>query len=138
VLDIGTGSGVLAIAALKLGVEQGIGLDIDPCARAEASENAALNGLSQRMEIAACSIDTLEGMFFLVAANLRFPTLKAYFNTMARLTECGGYMVLSGIKSNEIESLKGMSRLHGMSVCWEAKEMGWGALVLRREKGVAC
>ena len=51
VLDIGTGSGVLSIAALKMGLDQGIGLDIDPCARAEAAENAVLNGLSKRLEI---------------------------------------------------------------------------------------
>lgn len=138
VLDIGTGSGVLMIAALKFGVEQGIGLDIDACARAEASENAALNGLSQRMEISARSIDTLEGMFFLVTANLRFPTLKAYFNKMDRLTAFGGFMVLSGIKDYEINSLKDMSRLHGMTIYWEGKELGWGALVLCREKGSAC
>jgi ribosomal protein L11 methyltransferase len=132
ILDIGTGSGVLAIAALKLGVELGIGLDIDPCARAEALENAALNSLSQRMEISGRSIDTLQGMFFLVAANLRFPTLKAYFKKMAELTDPEGFLMVSGIKSNEIKSMKSMSATIGMAVYWEGIERGWGGLVLRR------
>ena len=106
ILDIGTGSGVLAIAALKLGLEMGLGLDIDPCARVEASENAELNGLSQRMDISGCSLDTLQGVFFLITANLRFPTLKAYLKNMIDLTETGSFLVISGIKINEISKWK--------------------------------
>ncbi|MEN8244896.1 MAG: 50S ribosomal protein L11 methyltransferase [Thermodesulfobacteriota bacterium] len=132
VLDIGTGSGVLAIAALKLGVEQGIGLDIDPCARAEASENAELNSLSQRMKISGHSIDSLQGRFFLIAANLRFPTLKVYFKKMAELTEPGGFFVVSGIKSNEMKPMKDISATFGLAVYWEGVERGWGGLALRR------
>ncbi|MBW2676944.1 MAG: 50S ribosomal protein L11 methyltransferase, partial [Deltaproteobacteria bacterium] len=45
ILDIGTGSGVLAIAAIKLGFDSGVGIDIDPCARVEALENVRLNKL---------------------------------------------------------------------------------------------
>ena len=132
VLDIGTGSGVLAIAALKLGLEQGIGLDIDSCARAEALENAGLNGLSRRLEITDGSLDILTGRFFLITANLRLPTLIAYFDRMAALMEKGGVLVVSGIKQNEINSLKRASDLHDMRVCWEGKELGWAAMVLRQ------
>ena len=132
ILDIGTGSGVLAIAALKLGLEMGIGLDIDPCARAEATENAELNGLSPRMEISGCSLDSLQGCFFLVTANLRFPTLKAYLTNMVDLTETGSFLVLSGIKTNEIRRMKNMSKTFGMAVYWEGVEQEWGGLALHR------
>jgi len=134
VLDIGTGSGVLAIAALKLGLDQGIGLDIDPCARAEASENAVLNGLSKRLEISDRSLDSLEDGFFLITANLRLPTLKAYLNKMAQLIVSDGFLIVSGIKSNEISPLKDLADIQGLTVCWESKELGWCALVLRQKE----
>ncbi|MFZ1956040.1 MAG: 50S ribosomal protein L11 methyltransferase, partial [Desulfobacterales bacterium] len=50
-LDIGTGSGVLAIAALQLGIHRAVGIDPDPCARVEAAGNAVLNGLASRFTI---------------------------------------------------------------------------------------
>ena len=134
VLDIGTGSGVLAIAALKIGFGRGIGLDIDPCARAEAAENAKLNGLSTRLEISGRSLDSMEGGFFLITANLRLPTLKAYFNQMIQLMESDGFLVLSGIKFSEIESIKAVSEINDLTVRWEGEALGWGALVLRQKE----
>lgn len=132
VLDIGTGSGVLGIAALKMGLDQGIGLDIDPCARTEATENVILNALSGQMVISDQSLDSLEGRFFLITANLRLPTLITYFDTMSALMEKKGCLVISGIKSNEIDSLKRVSDRHEMQACWEGEELGWGGLALRR------
>jgi len=132
ILDIGTGSGVLAIAALKLGLDQGLGLDIDPCAQVEASENAELNSLSQQLEISACSLDSLQDRFFLITANLRFPTLKAYFKKMIELTEPGSFLVISGIKFNEVRRMKNISKTFGMAVYWEEVEHDWGGLALRR------
>jgi len=129
VLDIGTGSGVLAIAALKMGIDQGIGLDIDPCARAEASENVVLNALSERMVISDQSLDSLGDRFSLIIANLRLPTLMAYFDKISALLEKESCLVISGIKTNEIKPLRAVSALHEMQVCWEGKELGWGALV---------
>jgi len=49
VLDLGTGSGVLVIAAVKLGISAGLGLDMDPCTLAEAQKNVALNGLTAKI-----------------------------------------------------------------------------------------
>ena len=118
VLDIGTGSGVLLIAALKLGCACGMGLDIDPCARAEASKNAALNRLSNWVTISDHSLDSLEGPFSLITANLRLPTLKVYFNKMAQLTEPGGFQIVSAIKATEIEPIKDVTKPVGMAVCW--------------------
>jgi ribosomal protein L11 methyltransferase len=132
VLDIGTGSGVLAIAALKMGLDQGIGLDIDPCARAEALENAVLNGLSKRLTISGRSLDSLAGRFLLITANLRLPTLKAYLHKMAQLIVPEGFLIVSGIRSDEIETLKEIAAIQGLTVCWEGRALGWGALVLRQ------
>ena len=132
VLDIGTGSGVLALTALMLGLNRAVGLDIDPCARAEASENAKLNGLSNRIAISGQPLDAIEDNFFLVMANLRMPTLLDYFGKMSALTEKKGCLVISGIQSNEIKTLIRIAELHEMRVFWEGRELGWGGLVLHQ------
>jgi len=134
VLDIGTGSGVLAIAALKFGMERGIGLDIDPCARAEASDNAELNGLGDCLEISDRLLDSMDGRFGVILANLRLPTLIAYFDRMSELMEKVGFLVLSGIKSNEIKTLKGVGNRHNMKTLWEGNALGWGGMVFSRRE----
>lgn len=73
-LDIGTGSGVLAICALKLGMHRAIGTDMDPCAIADAGENAQINGLAQRFTVLDVPVEEITGRFHLIAANLRYPT----------------------------------------------------------------
>lgn len=62
------------------------------------------------------------------------PTLLAYFDKMAALMEKDGRLVISGIKSNEIKTMKRVSGLRGMQVCWESTELDWGALVLRQKE----
>lgn len=132
VLDIGTGSGVLVIAAVKLGGYKGIGLDIDPCARVEATENVVLNNLASKIEVSSQSIDSVKGLFGLVVANLRFPTLKSYFTLMARLLERGGVLVISGIKIDEIKPIKILAKQNRLAVFWEGVEHEWAALALSR------
>ena len=132
VLDIGTGSGVLAIAAIKLGFDSGVGIDIDPCARVEALENVRLNKLCKKIEISDDSLDSIQGIFFSVIANLRLPTLKAYFRRMVDLMDTNGFLILSGIKTKEIKPLQKVSEKHGMAVYWEGIEKEWAGLVLSR------
>jgi len=135
VLDIGTGSGVLLIAALKLGMDEGIGLDIDPCALAEARENVKLNHLERRVDISSQAFETLAGSFYMVIANLRLPTLKTYFACMLERVETDGFLITSGIKSNEINSLERLGNVSGLEVIWKGVKNEWAALVLRRSKG---
>jgi len=132
VLDVGTGSGVLLIAALKLGMDAGVGLDIDPCARAEARENARLNLLGDRIDISSRAFEKIAGSFAMVIANLRLPTLKTYFAQMIERVENGGALIVSGIKTNEINTIKTWSHKGGLTVGWEGAENGWAALALHQ------
>jgi len=68
-----TGSGVLVMAAVKLGIETGWGVDIDPCAVAEAQANVDLNGLRGRIVVSDRAAETIEGSYTLVTGNLRTP-----------------------------------------------------------------
>jgi len=131
-LDIGTGSGILMIAALLMGVRRAVGLDTDPCARAEARENAAANGIADRVNIDARDLSDIGGRFSMVTANLRSPTLARLADNIAGLTASQGHAVLSGIKANEIEELKGAYEGRKLSCVWEAVEKEWAAVVLQK------
>ncbi|GBC62020.1 50S ribosomal protein L11 methyltransferase [Desulfonema ishimotonii] len=129
-LDIGTGSGVLAVTALALGIGSGIGLDIDPCAVSEARSNAELNGFQHRLKIAATPLEKTEGPFTLIIANLRFPTLKQISPQMVRLAAPRSALVLSGIRAEELSPLKMLyTGLHFRPV-WEETEKDWAAVAL--------
>ena len=104
-LDIGTGSGVLAIAAVSMGIKDAVGIDIDPCARDEAQKNIKLNGLEHRINILDTSIEDIKESYFLITANLRYPTLKRLCPHIVKITQKKGAVVVSGIKSDEVEDL---------------------------------
>jgi ribosomal protein L11 methyltransferase len=132
VLDIGTGSGVLAIAAVKLGIKNGIGLDIDPCAVAEASHNVRLNGLAGRIEISDRGLEGVEGVFSLVVANLRLPTLERLAAPIAALTMPGGSLVVSGVQQEEQAAIVAAYGRKRFECAWSAAEERWVGLVFNR------
>jgi ribosomal protein L11 methyltransferase len=135
VLDIGTGSGVLMIAAVKLGIENGVGLDIDPCAVAEASHNVRLNGLAGRIEISDRGLERVEGVFSLVVANLRLPTLARLAAPIAALTMPGGALVVSGVQHEEQAAVMDAYGRQRFECAWSVAEDRWVGLVLYKNKG---
>jgi ribosomal protein L11 methyltransferase len=132
-LDMGTGSGVLAIAALRMGIRRAVGVDIDPCARGEAEANAKMNGMTDRMRV----VDSLDGTpdrgFCMVCANLRPPTLKALKPLFTAGTR--GPLVFSGIKADETVPLKALYGDAGYACTWEETERSWAGLVF---SGIPC
>ena len=131
-LDIGTGSGVLIITALKMGIASGVGIDIDPCSVSEARNNVECNGLSNRVSISAQPFDKMVESYDLILANLRLPTLKSFFPQMVERTKPGGVILLSGIKSQERTSIVRQSQGLELSQKWVAEERGWVALIFQK------
>lgn len=132
VLDIGTGSGILAIAAVGLGIKKGLGLDIDPCAIAEARENIALNHLENRIVISDRKIDSIDQTFSMVTANLRFPSLKKLYPQILKSTDSGGSVVLSGFRPHEQADLINLYTARYFKSIWNADENDWAAAALKR------
>ena len=134
VLDVGTGSGVLVVAAAKLGIDRGIGLDIDPCAGAEARENVRLNDLGERIRIAVQSLDEQDvgRGFVMITANLRLPSLVQMCRRFAELVADDGCIVLSGIRADEIQRLIDAYDRQGFRPCWQATENGWAGVVFTK------
>ncbi len=131
-LDIGTGSGVLAIVSVSLGVQTALGLDIDPCARAEARKNVKLNNLENRIEILDRSVENIDKKFPLITANLRYPTLKRLCPRISERTEKAGSVIVSGIKSGEVSDLLHIFAEKHFRCVWEEFEKDWVGLVFVR------
>jgi len=137
-LDIGTGTGVLALVALQLGIHKGIGTDIDPCAKAEARENVALNGLDARMLIRNEVAEDIREPFSLIIANLRYPTLRRLASHLNVITEANGLIILSGIKTDEIPDLLSVyTEVHGFRCIWKETEKDWGGVVLTKKVSIS-
>ncbi len=133
VLDIGTGSGILAIAAVCLGVNKGLAIDIDPCAIAEAKENIALNHLEDQLVVSDRQPDTIQRSFSMVIANLRYPSLKHIYPQITRLTDTGGWVVLSGFRLFERDDLMDLYAAEYFNCFWTADEADWAAAALKKK-----
>ncbi len=97
VLDVGTGSGILAIAAVQLGANRVEAVDIDPDALAVARENALKNGAAGKIRFYEGSIERASGTYGLILANLRFPLLVPLLEKTAGHLTPSGILVISGL-----------------------------------------
>ena len=118
-VDLGCGSGVLALAGLKLGVERALALDIDSQALNLSRINGHLNGLENRLMLVKGSVEAVAGCFDLVLANLPMQVLSAKLPEVSRLTRAGGVLVLSGFQDLDKPLLREELRRQGL------KEKSW-------------
>jgi ribosomal protein L11 methyltransferase len=100
VIDYGCGSGILAIAALKLGARSALGVDIDPQAIIATRENAARNSVADQLD--ACTVAEMQSRAVdIVLANILAEPLLALGSTLAALVKPGGSIVLSGLLAEQ-------------------------------------
>jgi ribosomal protein L11 methyltransferase len=132
VLDVGCGSGVLALAALALGGAEAVGVDIDPAAREATTANAARNGMGDRLAVTdsiARAAGPTGGRYPLVVANLLLPDLVSLAPEIATAVHEHGALVVSGVLEGQRADLE--QAFAGASVVAAAGEDGWLALTLR-------
>lgn len=129
-LDIGTGTGVLAMAASLLGLGAAVGIDIDRVACCEAIENVRINGLVGKVFIVAGEMASLgPAPFDTIMANLRPPTLVGMIAAMAERTNRRGHWVLSGFRPEERRAVQ--ERLPtGFHPVWSEENRNWCAIVV--------
>ena len=132
VLDIGTGSGVLIITAILCGMNTGLGIDIDGCARVEAAENVRINGLEAQVDISGQSLVDIHQRFSIILANLRCPSLKKMVRQVNEIADPDGFLIFSGIKDNELDDLLKVYEKMRFKSVWTDNELGWTGVVLRR------
>jgi ribosomal protein L11 methyltransferase len=125
-LDIGTGSGILAIAALLLGAAKAEGVDIDPMCVRTAGENAALNGVSDRfvVEIGDLS-DKASGQYDLITANIVANAIKQLAPQIPALLAPNGTFIASGIIDEREDEVAQAIRAAGLAVREIRRDNGW-------------
>ena len=130
-LDIGTGTGILAIAAGALGVRRVTALDTDPDAVTAAKANAARNGIGERI---ACALGDPAGvsgpLFPLILANLLAGSHTTHAPEYRRLLSPGGHLILGGILADEANSVSHAMAQHGLALAERTDIEGWVSLRL--------
>jgi ribosomal protein L11 methyltransferase len=140
-LDVGTGSGVLALAAVALGAERAVGLDLDPIAIAAADEAARRNGLAERVHFATGPIESVlspEESYPLVVANLLKREILPIGPAVARRVSPAGRLVLAGLLDEDLPEVLARLGDAGMAECETRREIRdevglWVGLCLGRE-----
>ena len=130
-LDVGTGSGILSLAALTLGVPRALAIDIEGDALQAAAENARINGLSDRLQLAHGGPDTITGTWLLVLANVLAAPLIEMAPALVRRVGHQGRLVLSGIPSSVEQEVERAYRHLGMRHVRATSRAGWVALEMQ-------
>jgi ribosomal protein L11 methyltransferase len=136
-LDYGCGSGVLAIAAVLLGSEQVVAMDIDPQAVTATSDNAVRNNINEKLSVVGDAND-VSGTFDVVVANILAGPLIELAESIAAHVKDGCMLALSGILSEQINDVLGAYRPwieFDEPVCREQGGQTWARLTGRRIKG---
>ena len=135
VLDIGTGTGILAMAAVALGAPRVAAIDLDPEAITAARQNAEANGVSDRIDVSAGGPETLPrtAAYDLVLANILTHTHLALVREYRRRVAPFGALVLGGMLVGEDEQVTRVLVPHGFTPRESLERDGWAASLLVRD-----
>ena len=131
VLDIGTGSGILAIASALLGAKSGVGVDIDEQSVKTATENAQRNGVHKNLQFFVGDLaDKVSGKYDIVCANIVADVIIRLFENVGDFMADGAILIISGIidmRSNDVEQA---ALAHGFKIAQAREKEEWRAYVL--------
>jgi len=128
--DLGTGSGILAIAGAYLGVRNILAVDIDEMSTTVASSNVQNNHAEDRVRVAEGGIETAEGLYDIVTANLSASLLKRLALGMADHLEPGGLLIISGFLEDESAEVMEAFTRRGLKVERIMNDKVWVAALL--------
>ncbi|WP_342414930.1 50S ribosomal protein L11 methyltransferase [Paenibacillus sp. FSL R10-2782] len=142
VIDVGTGSGILAIGAVQLGAKHVLALDLDPVAVSSARENTHLNGLEDRITIKESDLlsvlnasDPTLGIQLpvkLVVANILAEIILLFIDDVYKALEPGGIYIASGIWKNKEEVVENALKAAGFDIAETCRDEDWLAFVARK------
>ncbi len=132
VLDVGTGSGILAIAAAKLGAENAVGLDIDPEAIKVAKKNIRLNKVSSIVKLTGKPLEKIKNRFSIIFANIIAEELiKIAGHLKARIMD-NGFLILSGVLKDRVREVEVVYKRLGFKPFKTYSRGEWVCLILRK------
>lgn len=142
-LDVGTGSGILSIAALKLGAKHAVGTDLDPCAITAVKENLEANGIQENaMEVMLGNIIDDQavqdaagyGKYDIVAANILAEVLVPLTPVIVNQMKPGGIYITSGIIDDKEETVKAAVEAAGLEILEVTHQNDWVSVTARKLK----
>ena len=134
VLDIGTGSGILAIAALKLGAAVAEGVDIDPVAVRTAGENAALNGVQDKLTVLVGDLsDKASGVYDIITANIVAAAILSLAPAVPALMAPGAKFIASGIIDERRDEVLDGLKAAGLRPVQVKEKRGWVCIICEKE-----
>ncbi len=132
-LDVGTGSGILAIALVKLGAASVVALDNDPVALKVARANLRANGAAGRVLLARTKLENLSERFGLVVANLTAGTILELAAAFEERVAPGGYLVLSGVLDSQARHVALRFAAARFALLRRRREKEWVTLLLKKK-----
>jgi ribosomal protein L11 methyltransferase len=136
VLDLGSGSGILAIAAVKLGAARALGIETDPEANVVAVRNASRNEVREQVEFLdgdAGDLAPLLGPADLLLSNILRRVNAQLLPAIVRSLRPGGVAIFSGMEQAEAPLFRPLLPLAGLTIVDELRDAGWWAVAARRE-----
>lgn len=130
VLDVGCGSGVLAVSACMLGAGRADAIDISPAAVAATEDNAQRNGVGGKVSAGLRPIEEIDGPYDVVVANVLAPALIAMADDLRRILGSAGVLVISGVLESRYDHV--VEALVPLQVIDVGSIEGWAAITLRR------
>ncbi len=135
VLDVGTGTGVLAIAACQSGASSALGVDTDPNAVVNARENSALNEVADCVSVVEGSVEVVpETLYDLITVNITRRVLLDLLPDLVSRLAADGRIILSGILQGDRTQVVDSLKEQGLSLVQELTEEGWWAACCRRPR----
>jgi ribosomal protein L11 methyltransferase len=132
-LDVGTGSGILGLAAARLGAREVLAIDIDPLAVMNAADNIRLNRLEDTVQVREGGLEVAEGSSYdLALANILSPVIRQLAPDLWRLLRPEGLLIATGIVAVEAVDLRALLADAGFRPVEERQEGDWYAFVLQR------
>lgn len=133
VLDVGCGTGVLSIAAIKCGAEHADAVDIDPWSTASAEEAAQLNGIAEQISVLLGTVEVVEGRKYdMVLANINRNIILNDIDRYVEALNEGGKLLLSGFLVEDIADITTAVSVRGLCPIAQSEEEGWVCLVFKK------
>lgn len=130
-IDLGTGSGILAIALVRMGVPSVVAIDNDPDARASTTENLDLNGVGEQVTVLD-DIDRAHGSFDVIVANLFADLLVEFVPKLDRLAAVDGRILCSGMLESDLERVASAFANAGWRIYDSRSESPWVSIALSK------
>ncbi len=131
VFDVGCGSGILAIAAAKLGAKMAVGVDLDPVAVESAKENVGYNNLDNIQILYGNLVEVIDGKADIVVANIIAEVICILTEDVKRVLKDNGYFITSGIIHDRVEMVTKKLEETGFEVIEINKDGEWNCIVAK-------